>query len=489
MESVEKKMFKGASWLALFKLISQVLSWMITILVARILSPGDYGLMEMSTILTGYAMMFSELGLGSAIIQRPSITTREMSSIFWFMLGFSTLMSLVCVVLAYPTAAIFHDQRVIPLTQAVSVLFVVTGLQIVPSSILRKDLEFKMIGMIEMIGVVVSSLCMYAMAYMGAGVWTLLGGHIIREFTKLILYALTSRWMPALEFDFAEVKSYLSFGINVALGRTLFYVYDKSDKFFAGRAWPVQSLGYYSFALQLAKVPTDKIVSLINQASYPAFAQLQSSTEQFNRFYLRIIKVSMIIVLPIFVGAFMVGEDLVRVLLDGKWLPIIPLFKYLCLAQLFVSLVAINNVVHIAQGRPQWSLAFNLVLTVFMPVSFYFATRDGLNAILIPWFTTYLVICLAWIVITLLKIGISLKSFALNLLKPAMAVGAMSLAILAFETLFDQGRLMTMPLIVGLACKIILGGGFYAGYLWMFDRKIFTDLKNLTSKEHAGDAA
>ena len=489
MLSVEKKMYKGASWLALFKLVSQVLSWMITILVARILSPGDYGLMEMSTILTGYAMIFSELGLGSAIIQRQGITSREMSSIFWFMLAFSSFMAVLCLVLAYPTAAIFNDHRVIPLTQAVSVLFILTGLQIVPSSMLRKELEFKTIGMIEMTGTVVSSICMYAFACLGAGVWTLLGGHIIRELVKLVMMYLKAGWLPSGSFSFQEVKSYLGFGINVAMGRTLHYVYDKSDKFFAGRAWPVHMLGYYSFALQLAKIPTDKIVSLINQASYPAFAQLQASRDEFNRFYLRISKVTMVIVLPIFVGGFMVGDELVRLLLDEKWLPIIPLFRYLCLAQLIVSLITINNLAHVAQGRPHWSLAFNAVVTVFMPISFYFATRHGLNAILIPWFTTYLVLCTGWTLVTLKKIGIGPGTYLGNLFKPAAAVVTMSLGILAFQTLAEKAPRIDPGILVTLAIEVAIGALLYAGFLWVFDRGMVLELKKLRSDEKMREAA
>jgi len=482
--SIALKVAKGATWLAFFKLLSQIFSWIITILVARILIPGDYGLMEMSTIITGYAMMFSELGLGSAIIQRQNITENEMSSIFWFMLGISTLMASLCFVVAYPTAFIFHENRVIPLTQAVSVLFIITGLQIVPLNLMRKDLEFKKIGLIEMTGAGISSLAMYMLAYMGAGVWTLLGGHIIREFIKLVLLYINKRWLPKAYMNFSEVRSYLGFGINVAAGRSFFYVYDKADRFFAGRAWSTQLLGYYSFALQLAKIPTEKIVSLINMVSFPAFSQFQGSPERFNSFYLNIIKVTMVIVLPIFVGGFMVGEDIVRILLDSKWLPIIPLFKYLCLAQIFVSLTALNNMVHIAQGRPMWSLYFNLICTIFMPISFYFATRHNLNSILIPWFTTYLAISCAWVMITLSKIGIRFLTYVKYLLKPVFAVIVMSFAILLFENLMSCTYQVNVNIVLSLAVKIVIGAFFYIGYLYVFDKEIFLRLKNIRSLEH-----
>ncbi len=185
--SVRKKAFKGASWLALFKFFKQMFSWIITILVARILVPGDYGLMEMATVLTGYAAMFSELGLGAAIIQKPTLNQNELSSIFWFAFGISILLGISCFGLAYPTALIFNEPRVISIAQLASVSFILNGLQIVPLNLLKKEIEFKKLGMIELISTIVSCSSMYFMAIIGAGVWTLIGGRLISYLTSLIL--------------------------------------------------------------------------------------------------------------------------------------------------------------------------------------------------------------------------------------------------------------------------------------------------------------
>ena len=107
--SIGKKVFKGASWLAMFKLISQFFSWGVTILVANILVPGDYGLMAMATIITGYAEMFAELGLGAAIIQKPKLIQEELSSVFWFSFMFGSLLALSCFPIAHLTAFIFQE--------------------------------------------------------------------------------------------------------------------------------------------------------------------------------------------------------------------------------------------------------------------------------------------------------------------------------------------------------------------------------------------
>ncbi len=478
--SVGQKAFKGASWLALFKFISQLCSWIITILVARILTPDDYGLMTKATIITGYAMIFNELGLGAAIIQRPKLKQKELSSIFWFALGIGIILGIICFLVAYPTAWIFHDRRVIPITQAVSILFVLGALQIVPLNLLKKELEFKKIGLIEMTGIIVSSLCMYAIARMGGGVWTLLGGHIIRNSTKVALTYLYSGWFPQVFYKHGIVKSYLKFGITVALGESLFYVYDKSDRFLAGRVWSSSVLGYYTFALQLAKIPVEKIVVLINQVSFPAFAKLQNRPEEFKKFYLDTVEITTAIVLPLFVGGYLAGDELVRVLLNPKWYPMTFIFKMLCLAQIITAVNAINNFVHIAQGRPKWSLAFNAMMAFLLPPSFYFAAKYGLNAIVIPWFSTYLALCILWIGMTIRKCCIGLTDYLKAILMPIqgtiLLVGAIHILMILLKRVHISSDLQI------LTCQILLGVSVYSSFVLIFGRNLLLKLKNMRSQ-------
>jgi len=479
--SIAKKAFKSASWLGLFKLISQIFSWSITILVARILVPEDYGLMNMATVLTGYASMFSELGLGAAIIQKPGITTtdRELSSVFWFTLGIGILFALLCFVLAYPTAYIFNENRVIPITQTVSIIFLINGLVIVPFNLLKKDLSFKKIGFIEMTGVFISGGCMLLIAKMGGGVWTLIGGHIIRNFIRMVLIYFYAKWLPVLHFNLEEAKTYLKFGVTLAIAESLFYVYTKSDKYFAGRAWNPQILGYYSLALQLAIIPTEKIIVLINQVSFSAFALLQHDKKRFNDFYLNIVKVTAIIVLPVFVGGYLVGEDMIIILLGDKWRPMIFVFRYLCLAQILVAINAINNIAHNALGKPQLSLLFNTVCTLFIPISFYFSVQHGLNAIVIPWLIAYPAVYLIWILFTVNKIGINISTYGKKLMFPVLATLIMVLAIALSKQTILTGPFISNNVILKILIEIAIGTFAYLLFLYLFDREIFIKMKNL----------
>jgi len=479
--SIERKAIKGATWLALFKFSGQAVSWIATVIVARILVPDDYGLMEMATVITGYAFIFNDLGLGQAIIQNPNVTKKQLSSVFWFSILLSFFFAVFAIAIAYPTSLIFHENRVIPLTQATSILFIFSGLQIVPQSILLKNMQFRSTGYIDMIGVLVSSISMVIMAKLGVGVWTLLGGHIIRSLVRVMLLFYVTNWKPMLFFNYREAKQFIKFGFIFALGKSLFYMHEKSDKFFAGRFWPAQLLGYYTFAMQLAVIPTDKIVSIINQVSYSALAAIQHEKERFNQFYLNVSKITATLVFPIFLGGFILAEDLIKVLLTEQWYPMIPLFRYLCIVQIFVSLCALNGFVHSALGKPGRNLIVNIALALFMPMSFYFAVQYSLNIILIPWFTTYLIINIAWMLYTLNIIGIPVSSYLKSIRSPFIASFIMAVVVFISYQFLDNYT-MIIAKHWQLFINISLGVAIYLLYIYKFDSDFLKKIKSLKSE-------
>ncbi len=477
--SIAKDAFRGASWLAVSDAGSRVFSWLVTILVARILVPADYGLMSLATIFTAYTEIFSELGLGAAIIQRPNPTRNALSSVFWFSLGISICFALACFPIAELTAYLFHEARVIPLTRAVSALFIINGLQIVPANLLRKELDFKKVSIINFTSVVASCGFMLLLANLGAGVWTLLGGHLFRSTIKLVMTYAFARWMPSFRFDASTARSYLSFGFTVSMARSLTYLYQNSDRFFAGRFWAPPMVGLYSFALNLAQLPTEKITVIINQVSFPAFSKLQNDPVEFNRFYLHALRVTATLVLPLFVCGFLLAGDLIPVLLGDKWLPMIPVFRFLCLTQIVTSINAINDFVHNAQNRPRWFLVNSLGLAIFMPLSFYFAAQRGLYAMPIPWSTTYVVLCAIWILVTLRKLGIPVRLYGANLVQAVLATVAMAAAVLVVRTGWGMLPDGWTPRFLSLGIQILTAGASYLTWLWIFDRQLFHEFRRL----------
>lgn len=479
MESLGVKAFKGASWLALFNAAGQIFSWVVTILVARILLPEDYGLVALATLFTGYASRFSELGLGAAIIQKDSSSPEELSSVFWFSALTSLFFALSCIPLAYASSYVFDEPRLVPLTLTVSFVFIFSGLQIVPSNLMRKNLEFKKIGMIRLQSTAISCSFMLVCAYMGGGVWTLIGGNVVLSLSNLFFTFNAIRWFPKWHFNGREAISYIKFGVLVALSRSMFYLWENSDRFFIGRFWMPKTVGYYTFALQLAQLPTEKITVLINNVSFPVLSKLKNSKKEFNNYYLKIVKLTMTMVLPLFVGGFLVSDELILVLLGEKWAPIIFLFKYLCLTQIMTSLNAVNGFVNYSLGRPQLSLYFHMASAILMPVAFYFSAQHGMNAMIIPWFTVYMVVCTVWILVTLNMQDISLNVYLKNIFHPFVAVLFMFACVVGYQTIAGMLPDIFASQIFMLAGKTCVGAAVYVGYILMFDKDLMVDFKTL----------
>lgn len=471
--TLEQQAVSGAKWLGSLKLASQVVSWAMTIIIARILFPEDYALSALATMIAGYAEIISELGLGASIVQRSSYRKNELSSVFWFALIVSVIFSLSCIPISYFTAAYFNELRVIPLTQAVGVLFILTGLQIVPISLLKRSMKFREIGIIELIATVISSIAMIVIALKGGGAWALIGGRIIRGAVKLCLAYVYSSWTPTMHFKMSEVKHYVTFGLTVVLSSTLFYAFEMSDRFFAGRAWSLEMLGYYLFALQLAHIPTDKIVALVNQISFPTFSRMRADSKKFVRFYLNVLRVNATMVLPIFIGGFIVGDELVIVVLGEKWQPMTYLFQVLCLVQIVTALNSVNNIVHLARGNVKQVVLFNLVAVLTMSASFYVAVQYRMNAILIPWLTTYVLLCGWWIVRTISAIGVSIPSYFSKIRVPAIAAFVMAMALIGVEA---AGEAMMLDVRYLLFIEILVGAMTYVSLIWLLDRKLVHSL-------------
>lgn len=481
MSTIVKIAAKEGFWLAGFKFISQLFSWTITVIVARILAPEDYGLMAMASILTGYVEIFSELGLGAAIIQRKEVSREELSSNFWFCVVTGIVFSVIAFCLAYPTAWIFHEQRIIPITQLISVLFLIGALMIVPYNILNREVQFKMIGIIQLTAVIISSASMLFMAKRGLGVWTLIWGTIIFRSTNVILVFLFSRWWPQFHFRINEVRPFLRLGVNVAGSNSLIYVFQKADKFIVGTMFNAQLLGYYSFASHLASIPTDKISSIINQVSLPVFSRYQDDLIRLEDIFLKITKFITLIVVPLFLGSVLFANEIVINLLGIKWGVIVPMFRLFCIAQMLFCLTFIIGNVHISQGRPHWVLLFTFINLIAMSTSIFFAGKIGFDYVLIPWVSVYPIILFIWAWVTLKKMGILISKYLTAIIKTIFAALSILVIVKCLQLYMYKMHIITDIKNV-LLWEIVMSVIMYGVYICFFEKKSIISIINLRGK-------
>lgn len=477
--SVLGKAVRSGAWFAGFKVVTQVISWMVTIVVARILAPEDYGLLALATLLTGYVEIFSEFGLGAAIVQREEITQQEYSSNFWFSLFIGTGFSVIAFGLAYPTSWIVDEPRIIPVTQVISVLFIVGSLMVVPYNMLMRNFRFKEVGLIQLLSAIVSSSSMLWMAYYGFGVWALIGGLFALRLMTVILVFVFSGWRPDLHFSWTDVRPFLKFGMNVAGARSLSYVFQKFDTFIVGRVLGLQALGYYAFAMELASLPTEKIVAVVNQISFPIISRFQTDLKKIQDFYLKTTRYQVLLLSPLFWAGALWGEEIIYAILGEKWAPIIFLFRIFCLSQLIFSMTAINGVVHKSMGHSHWLLYFHLLGIIMMPISIYWAAQIGLSATSIPWLTVYPLLCIGWTWVTLKKLKIAGSVYVFNLIVQVFASFLVVFGIKASLPIINRVFFTEMSYKLILLQEMSIGIILYLSYLFLFERKTLVEIWNI----------
>ncbi|NLS95791.1 MAG: lipopolysaccharide biosynthesis protein [Planctomycetaceae bacterium] len=479
--SMTKLAFRGGLWLTAFSFATQAVSWIATIVVARLLSPDDYGLMAMAFVITGYVKIFYELGVGAAVIQRPHVSDQELSSLFWALILWGGLLSLLCFLFAYPTVAIFREPRLLPVTQASAGLLVLGTMSVVPSSVLRRQMRFKMFGIINAFAAGVACIVMPLMAYLGAGVWTLVGGFYIRAVVTFLMLFYLSGWRPQFRFQHHETVPYLRFGLPVVGGNSLFYVVSQAPVVFGGRAFSPGELGQYSLAMQLAVIPNDKIVSLISSVSYPVFSRLQDDHAAFSRFYLRLSELIAFIVLPLYCGAIFIGGDLIPWLLGEKWAASVLPFRLLCISFLVTTIVSPAHNANTAQGRPHWGLFFNLFCAVTMTIGFYLAAASGNpNYLAIPWAAIYIPAQLAYAFITLRTLDIPV-SILLEHLRPSILAAISMLLVLVFLrwSLVAAFPEVSTASAIYVVMAILVGAAWNIAFAFIFCRDFLNSLLQL----------
>ena len=287
--NLKDKTINAFLWASSAKVISQGFSWIVTILLARLLLPSDFGLLAIAWIFVGFLDLVIEMGIGAAIIQRKETDDDALYSIFWFSIIIGICFYLIVFFLAPTFSRFFSNENLTNVLRMLAFIFVIGSFQIVPFNLLTKELEFKKRSIAEFLGVFSGGTLSIVLAILGYGVWSLVYGPILRYLVFAIMFFYFSQWRPKPVFMFKKIKSLLNFGFSVAGSRVLVYFYSNADAMIIGKILGNIFLGYYVMAYNLSRIPIDKITAIINQVAFPVFSKLQDDEENLQRYFLKIL--------------------------------------------------------------------------------------------------------------------------------------------------------------------------------------------------------
>jgi len=329
-----------------------------TMVLARLLSPQDFGLVAMVMTVTGFLRIFKDAGLSTATVQQHEITQGQVSNLFWINVALSGAITLIVAAAAPLVAWFYREPKLVSITLLLSITFLLTGLTVQHLALLSRQMRFKDIAVIQVGSLLVGSVVGIAMAWLKYGYWSLVGTQLAAAISSLVLVWSISRWRPQLPTRHSQMWPLLNFGANVSVSNFFYTLARGSDSLLIGRFYGPASVGLYSRAAALLNSPLQQFLTPIDAVFVPVLSRLQVEPERYRRTFLQAFEAIALITF-LFTGLFFVlAEPLTLVVLGPKWEKAAAIFAAFTFAALFYPFFVTANWLFASQRRGRdWLIA------------------------------------------------------------------------------------------------------------------------------------
>jgi O-antigen/teichoic acid export membrane protein len=364
--TLRQKTISSIGWSASNGIGNQIVQFITSIVLARLLAPQDFGLIGMLLVFTGFAGLFSEFGFGSAIIQRPSINERHLSSVFWLNVGMGLAMTVIMFAAAPFIASFYREPQLLYLTRLFSLNFLIGALIIVPKALFQRQMDFRSLFGIGLAINVVSGIIVIALAMQGFGVWSLAWQSLSIILVSVILIWKFSPWRPTLLFDIKAVGELIKFSGNLQGFRVFNYWIRNVDNFLIGKFFGTMELGIYSRAYNIMLLPMTQISWIVGQVMFSSLSKMQGDKAMVKYIYLKTIRAIALISFPMMAGLFVVADSFVIFLLGPQWVDVIPVLRIFCFVGMIQSISTTIGWIYNSQGRTDvqflWGIGSGVLL-------------------------------------------------------------------------------------------------------------------------------
>ena len=433
--ALDRSLVRGVAWTAAAKWASQGLAWISWLIVARLLTPEDYGLVGMAAIYLGLITLLSEFGLGTAVLAVRELSGAQIGQLngLAVLLGLAGLLASCAV--AIPLGHFFHAPQLPLVVMAMSATFVITSFKTVPFALLQRDLRFKSLALVDLGQAVVLAISMVGFAVVGFRYWTLVCGGLLGALITTGA-VLRLRQVPFAWPRPKSLKPALTLSSNVLISRLCWYVSANADFLVAGRILGKAALGFYNVGWTLASVPPDKVTTLIGQVTPAFFSAVQKDPPAIRRYLLRITEAIALITFPVSLGLALVARDFVMAVLGPKWEGTVAPLQVLAAYAAFRSITPLLAQVLHSIRDTKFAMWTMVAAAVVMPTSFYFSgQRWGTVGLAMAWVLVDPLFAFALYWRTFSKIELSPRAY-LRALWPAVSGSAlMAAAVLALGVL------------------------------------------------------
>jgi len=376
-ESLKAQTIHGVLWSSTEVFGQQLISFVVGILVARRLSPADYGLVGMLTIFSAIASVFINAGFSSALIRKVDASEKDYASVFIFNICLSILLYVILFFSAPLIAAFYSRPELENISKVVFFVIVINSTYLIQIVIATKKINFKLLARITLISVLISGIIGIVLAYSGWNYWAIVWQQISAALVQTALLWLWGNWRPRSSFDVSSIRKLFGYSSKLLVSSLLDAIFINIYGLVIGKIYSAVELGFYSQADKIKNIPVTMLNSVLQRVTFPVLAKIQSDNERLKQGYRKIIKMVVFLNFSALLLLVAVATPLFRVLLTDKWLPSVPLFQWLCVAGLGWGISAINLNILQVKGRSDLFLGLEIVKKSILVVVLLFSVRFG----------------------------------------------------------------------------------------------------------------
>lgn len=361
--------------------VSQGLKFVIslagTVILAHLLTPQDYGLIGMVAVITGFVSVYKDLGLASATIQRQTITSGQISTLFWINVALSVAVTLVCIFIAPLVSWFYGEQRLTWITIVSACGFIISGLSVQHEALLRRQMRFLVLAVISILAMLIGYAVGIFLAWKGYHYRALVFSQLALITTSTLAIWLACRWRPGLPKRYSGVSSMIRFGGNFTGFSTINYFARNVDNLLIGRVWGPFQLGLYGRAYQLMMLPIDQINEPVTSVAVPTLSRLTDSPAGYRRAYLRILEKIALLTMPGVVLMIVTSDWIVSIVLGPQWREVSSILVVLGIAGFIQSISNTTGWLFITQGRTKDMFKFSMIAGPITVLSIIVGLRWG----------------------------------------------------------------------------------------------------------------
>jgi PST family polysaccharide transporter len=457
-EQLDRSLVRGVAWTGSVKWLVQVVSWPITILTARILSPSDYGLLASITVFTTTIRLLTEAGVATAIVSGPVLPEAKLRQLNALAVAIGSAAFLVVLALVFPVTSGIGRADVAPIVLAYAGTIVLEGLGLVPSARIRRDFRFKQLALVEAARNLADQGTTLALAFAGAGLWSLVAGYAAGMVVSTVLTLVLGRTGFARPV-WHELRGIVTYSGHMVLRNAAHFLSSSSDKLVGARVVSSADLGGYVLAGIIGLAPVEKVTSIITRVTPPLFGRVRDDHAAMRRYVLRITEIVAIFTIPAFAGLALVADDLVPVLFGPKWASVVTPLRLFCV---YAALWEFNSVMtHALQAfddvRP---LARNAIAgLVAYPVGFAIGSSlFGASGLALTWALVGPALSLHLLLVLSRRIALPVGDYLRNLLPTCVCTAVMVAVVAAVR---GAPGLADGPGSWRLAASVVAGGLTY----------------------------